>query len=113
MSGIDVSIMPLSICVHSVSRLLEIQWCDATRSLLSHDELRSRCKCAKCEGARRRGECAMPGQEICITEVSPVGSLGLQLHFSDGHSQGIFPFAYLRLLGDSGSVPAAEPARVQ
>jgi DUF971 family protein len=103
MSTRESSVMPLSICVHGVSRLFEIKWCDATRSLLSHRELRLHCKCAACEQARRAGQSAMPAEDIAITDVSAVGAMGLQLHFSDGHSQGIFPFAFLRELGRTSS----------
>lgn len=42
---------------------------------------------------------AFPG--LALTGVSPVSDYALNLHFSDGHERGIYPFSYLRTLADT------------
>lgn len=94
--------MPVAIHLHTGSRVLEIEWPDATRVMLTHAALRRHCKCAGCEHLRRSSQTAVPRDDIAIIEVSAVGAAALRLHFSDGHDRGIFPFAYLRQLGEMG-----------
>lgn len=33
--------------------------------------------------------------DLCITEVLQVGSVGLNIQFSDGHQRGLYPYDYL------------------
>lgn len=90
---------------------LEIQWSDATRKRYRVSELRGNCPCATCASVRR-GE--TPEQwgtvdsPLKITQMSPVGNYGYKIHFSDGHSTGIYPLDLLYDLGKSepaGSSP--------
>lgn len=97
--------IPIAIHLHTGSRLLELAWPDATRSMLSHADLRRHCKCAACEQMRRTGQTPVLRDDVSITEVSAVGAAALRLHFSDGHDRGIFPFVYLRQLGELGHKP--------
>jgi len=49
-----------------------------------------------------------PGQEqlvfgkrlVCITGIEPVGSYAAKINFSDGHSTGLYTWAYLEKLGN-------------
>lgn len=55
--------------------------------------LRNRCRCAECRAQFLNG--AQTVQEnILVTAATPLG-YGLQLHFSDGHNRGVFPWNYL------------------
>jgi DUF971 family protein len=37
---------------------------------------------------------------LTITGLFQVGSVGINVHFSDGHERAIYPFAYIRELSD-------------
>ncbi|MEO9824077.1 MAG: DUF971 domain-containing protein [Paracoccaceae bacterium] len=38
--------------------------------------------------------------DLTITGLFQVGSVGINVHFSDGHERAIYPFPYLRELSD-------------
>ena len=80
------------------ARALEVEWTDGTSAALPFRLLRSRCRCAECSSARRQGLAVAAAETVAVTEALPCGSGAVQLVFSDGHSRGIFPFAYLREL---------------
>ena len=80
------------------TRALEVEWADGTSATLPFRLLRERCRCAECGSARRKGSAVEAGETVAVTEALPCGSGAVQLVFSDGHSRGIFPFAYLREL---------------
>lgn len=92
---------PTEVLIHQRSRRLELRWPSGYGVSLGHARLRQACKCAWCEGPRRRqGEAAVqvPEAEVTITSITPIGDVGLQLHFSDGHDRGIYPWSYLHTL---------------
>lgn len=92
---------PVELIDHRSSGVLEVLWPDATRSRLSHALLRDHCRCAACEQQRRHGQRAAPADAaLRLTRLEPVGRLGLRMAFSDGHDRGIYPWAYLRQLGE-------------
>lgn len=76
---------------------LSLIWADDEQGYLSGDLLRKACRCASCRVAQAQNRFA-PGNEIKIADVRPFGVVGLQLFFSDNHSRGIYPWAYLREL---------------
>ncbi|MBB3211845.1 DUF971 family protein [Herbaspirillum sp. Sphag1AN] len=80
---------------------LTIDWDDGTQQVLSHLLLRSHCQCADCKKWQRDARQALVvSPEIRLTGIEPVGHYGLQLHFSDGHKRGIYPWPYLRGLSE-------------
>jgi DUF971 family protein len=87
---------PVSIVNHETSGMLSVAWADGSESRLSHGLLRSRCKCAACQQQFRQ-QSSYPEvlESIRLTAIHPVSDKGLNLVFSDGHSRGIFPWAYL------------------
>ncbi len=93
---------PLEVCDHQASGLLEITWSDARVSRLPHAWLRAHCRCAACEQLART-QVARPPVEAALrlAAIHPVGEHGLNLVFSDGHGRGIYPWPYLRELGDT------------
>ena len=91
--------VPSHVVIHQGSRRLELRWPDGGSLSVSHGRLRSACKCAWCERLRRQP--AQPHEDdadVAIEAAIPVGCIGLQLRFSDGHDKGIYPWPYLRSL---------------
>lgn len=98
---IEDSPWPQQVLLHERSGALALAWGAEAPALLPGHRLRAACRCAGCEQARRAG--ATPAADIAVRleRVSPIGEFGLQLHFSDGHERGIFPWPYLRELARS------------
>jgi DUF971 family protein len=76
---------------------LKVVW-DDVQVRLTTRQLRSQCRCAACKQLAHQGAPVVPSPDLQLTNASPVGSYGLQLHFSDGHDRGIYPWSYLREL---------------
>lgn len=65
---------------------------------LAATRLRTACRCAQCVRARADGLFPLSFEGIAIERVSPIGSYGINIGFSDGHARGIYPWAYLSQL---------------
>ncbi len=82
---------------------LVIDWSDGLRRVYDVRELRGHCPCATCNTERSRaGSETAPlglGQKITVQEMTPVGNYAYNIHFSDGHTTGIYPLDFLRSLG--------------
>ncbi len=62
--------------------------------------LRSHCRCAECRYITLTKSETMGHEAVIILAASPLG-YGVQLHFSDGHNRGVFPWSYLADIGNS------------
>jgi DUF971 family protein len=92
---------PTEICDHQASGVLEITWDDAHTSRLPHAWLRAHCRCAACEQlVRTTAQRHAVAPALRLVEIHPVGEHGLNLVFGDGHGRGIYPWPYLRELGE-------------
>ena len=102
-------------------RSLLIQWSDEVEQKITFRKLRDNCRCANCidkrmeainekssetvEGAKKLTN-ELPVLSMAdtlpldIVKMHPVGNYAYNIHFSDGHSAGIFTFELLRSLGD-------------
>ena len=89
---------PLEIRNHSDGRWLEIAWSYGVTAVLQHQLLREACRCAFCIAATRSGKSLRAEAGIRLDAVEPYGPNALRLSFDDGHSRGLYPFAYLREL---------------
>jgi prepilin-type processing-associated H-X9-DG protein len=69
-----------------------------TAQPLAAARLRAACRCAQCVRARADGVFPQSFDGVVIERVSPVGSYGVNIGFSDGHARGIYPWAYLSQL---------------
>jgi ATP-binding protein involved in chromosome partitioning len=82
-------------------RELAIAWADGHESLYPVRELRLACGCAACvdewTGAGRLDPSSVPA-DVHPLRLAPVGRYGIQIHWSDGHETGIYPFRRLREL---------------
>ena len=85
-------------------RSLLISWSDGLTQELSYRQLRNACQCATCvtEDSKSEPAGALPvltpaqAQPLEIMSMKPVGNYAYSIHFSDGHSTGIFSFEMLR-----------------
>jgi DUF971 family protein len=88
------------------SRAMTLTFDDGRTCVFDVRRLRIACPCAGCRGMRDRGEAPWPrpGQsdEIRIEQAELVGAWGISLHWSDGHSTGIYSWDALRRWCDSG-----------
>ena len=96
----------------SLDRKLTIQWSDGLVQEIPFWALRKGCQCAQCNEDRMRPEekeklnsglpilTAAQAQPLNIDKMHPVGNYAYNIHFSDGHSSGIFTFELLRAIGE-------------
>jgi len=91
----------------SKSKGIKIDWRDGHHSEYALVYLRDKCPCASCTGAHgtppRQPEAATPASPfpmfqpaLKILNAEPVGNYAVRMHWSDGHSSGIYSFDYLR-----------------
>ena len=86
---------------------LAIKWDDGAETFVPLERLRRSCPCAGCKGERDVMGNLHKGPEIPLSPasfqlrgVSLVGSYAVQPTWGDGHATGIYPFEYLRSLGE-------------
>jgi ATP-binding protein involved in chromosome partitioning len=74
-------------------------WDEGDEQVFAARDLRLRCNCAMCRseatGERILDSSTVPA-EITVTTMSLVGNYGVNIHFSDGHTTGIYSFRDLR-----------------
>ncbi len=79
----------------------ELVWPGGKRAALPAFRLRDACPCAGCieEGTGRKIlDTATIPPDVRPTRVDPVGNYAVQIHWSDGHSSGIYTWQTLREL---------------
>lgn len=96
-------IEPVEIRAPKGARLLEIEWSDGTTTAYEHLALRALCPCAHCQGHQGpiswvEGVEKADPRGLDLVNLHEVGSYAISLEFADGHSTGIYTFAYLRML---------------
>jgi len=88
----------------SKSKGIKIDWKDSHRSEYGLTYLRDKCPCASCTGAHgtppREPLAASPfpmfQPALKILSAEPVGNYAVRIHWSDGHSSGIYSFDHFR-----------------
>lgn len=98
---------PTELRLSDAGRRLLITWADERICALDAAWLRSHCRCSECTSAARAGRVPEVAPGVSLADVVPYGPAAVNLHFSDGHRRGIFPFAYLAQL--SREVQAGDP----
>jgi len=102
-------------------RALLIQWSDQVEQIITFRKLRDNCRCANCidkrmETINEKSSQSPDGSKkltnvlpvlsmaetlpLDIVKMHPVGNYAYNIHFSDGHSAGIFTFELLRSLSE-------------
>lgn len=93
-------IKPTDINLHQQSRILEVSFEDGNKFELSCEYLRVYSPSAEVRGHGPGQEVLQFGkEEVNITNIEPVGSYAVALHFDDGHSTGIYSWETLYDLG--------------
>lgn len=81
-------------------RGVTITWDDGRVSTFGLEELRANCLCAACRGLREQGRPAWVQQPAApalrIETAKEVGNWGLNFHWNDGHTTGIYTWEILR-----------------
>jgi ATP-binding protein involved in chromosome partitioning len=89
--------MPLEI-VGLGSDQVRFVWSEEEEDVWGARDLRLRCSCALCKsevtGERILADTAVPAK-VSVTHMNLVGNYGLNIHFSDGHTTGIYRFSEL------------------
>ena len=100
MSTQTLTAAPSEIRLRKAQKTLEVLWPDGQLSRLSCLALRKSCACSTCAQARQRGALSLIDADVGVDKLQVSGISGLQLFFSDGHYRGLYPWAYLRELGE-------------
>ena len=91
-------------------RRLVIIWSDSAEQSIPFRTLRKACRCANCMKEREKAIqqpeslgalpvlSAAEARPLDIEQMHPVGNYAYNIHFSDGHSAGIFTFEMLRAI---------------
>ncbi|MEM9395799.1 MAG: gamma-butyrobetaine hydroxylase-like domain-containing protein [Pseudomonadota bacterium] len=82
------------------ARALCIDWTGGERTILKASLLRREARDATSLRERIDHGQVRVADGLCITGVFPVGSYGVNVHFSDGHDRAIYPFVFLRELSE-------------
>jgi ATP-binding protein involved in chromosome partitioning len=92
-------------------RTLSLLWEDGQHHEFDVRDLRLACQCALCVeemSGRPLLEPSSVRPDVAPVTISSVGTYGITVKWSDGHSTGIYAFEGLRELGERGTVESAE-----
>ena len=90
--------MPLEI-IGLGKREVRFVWDDDTEDVWGARELRVRCTCAMCQSEVTGERLLDPGtvaEDLSVTDMHLTGNYGVGIHFSDGHTTGIWRFRILK-----------------
>ena len=91
---------PTEITLHQTSARLEIKFSDGALFELPFELLRVYSPSAEVQGHGPGQAVLQTGKrEVGMSSLEPVGNYGVQPHFTDGHTSGIFSWDYLYYLG--------------
>ncbi|CAG4887344.1 DUF971 domain-containing protein [Paraburkholderia gardini] len=90
--------VPVHVELDSRAHTMTLYWPDAMTQRLSHVALRRACPCAACRRVRVAGDEVRAPEGVAVVDIQSM-AYGVQLVFSDGHAQGIFPWSFLEALG--------------
>lgn len=91
---------PVSLVLHSASRVLEVGFDDGALFRIPFELLRVYSPSAEVQGHGPGQEVLQTGKrDVGLDALSPVGHYAVQPVFSDGHSSGIYTWEYLYHLG--------------
>lgn len=92
--------LPLEICLHQQSRVLELAFDDGSRFKLPCEYLRVYSPSAEVRGHGQDQAVLQTGKiNVNIVAIEPVGQYAIKLVFDDGHNSGLYTWAWLHELG--------------
>jgi DUF971 family protein len=87
---------------------LAIKWEDESETFIPLKTLRLACPCAACKGEvdimgnlHKNQEQPLKPNAFRLARVTHIGGYAVQPLWGDGHGSGIFPFEYLKRLGEA------------
>lgn len=90
-----ISFVPDEVRVSRDRSEMRLIWLDGRAAALAASSLRAACRCAWCTRDRILDCFVGDVSGVELEGVKALGSHGLHLTFSDGHSRGIYPWPYL------------------
>ncbi len=90
--------IPERIDLDSQAHTLTLHWPGARVQRVSHAALRGACPCAGCRRIRLAGGLVQAAEDVAVVDIHSM-AYGVQIVFSDGHVQGIYPWPFLESLG--------------
>ncbi|MCX4141277.1 MULTISPECIES: DUF971 domain-containing protein [Paraburkholderia] len=85
---------PEHVTIHTATGRLSLTWRDGQTKWIDNATLRERCPCSTCRRLTHSGKTTRIESHLAIVDMQPMG-YGVQIAFSDGHAQGIYPWDYL------------------
>ena len=93
-----------------IGKELAIRWNNGQETYLPFELLRHKCPCAFCAGEKDLfgnvyggGKKQLQPASLELKRCDLVGGYGIQPHWMDGHSSGIFSFPYLLEIAESAA----------
>ncbi len=80
-------------------REVQFVWDDGAEDLWGTRELRLRCACAHCQSEATGERLLDPttvAEDIIVKAMNLTGNYGVNIHFSDGHTTGIYRYRELK-----------------
>lgn len=102
-SSTDTLPIPTDIAVFQKSKQVQLTYEDGEVMCVSVSKLRAHSPSAenvKLNDTASNGKDAQKQNDVNIQRVDPVGHYGLRIHFSDGHTSGIYTWALLKELAE-------------
>ena len=98
----NVHAWPTQLRFQRGAQLLDISFDDGARFTLPFALLRRESPSAEVQGhgAGPKPPAPVIAEDLQVTKADPVGRYAVRLFFSDGHSSGLFTWAYLRELAE-------------
>lgn len=75
---------------------LRLTWSDGHSAEFDYRYLRGWCPCASCQGHGGPIEHHPPSGPVTAQAIEAVGNYAITIHWSDGHSTGIYRYDFLR-----------------
>jgi DUF971 family protein len=105
-------VWPKEIRVSPDRRLLTLVFDNGESISLAAEMLRVLSPSAEVQGHGPGQKITVPGKRnVTIAKLIPTGNYAVRIGFDDGHDTGIFTWAYLRELGQSGETKFGEYLR--
>ena len=93
---------PTELNVDKDRRVLTVAFDDGADYALTAELLRVMSPSAEVQGHSPEERVTVPGKKaVRILRIEPVGNYAARIVFDDGHSTGLFTWAYLRELGEN------------
>jgi DUF971 family protein len=97
---------PQRIALNESAHTLTVHWHDGRVDEFHDSTLRAACPCSACRRIRLQGGTIVAPGDVAVCGIQSMG-YGIQLVFSDGHAQGIYPWTYLGALAAQASASHA------